>query len=35
MDTNIIYIIYGDEPKSMVSRILDEIDLEREIPSKD
>lgn len=35
MDPNIIYVIYGDNPKSMVNRILNEIDLEKEIPSKD
>jgi len=32
MDPNLIYIIYGDNPKSMVERILNKIDLEKEIP---
>jgi len=35
MDPSLIYIIYGDNPKSMIKRILDEIDLDKEIPSKD
>ncbi|NLY67838.1 MAG: DUF362 domain-containing protein [Tissierellia bacterium] len=35
MDANLIYIIYGDEPKSMIKRILEEIDLEGDISSKD
>lgn len=35
MDPNLIYIIYGDNPKSMIERILNEIGLERDIPSRD
>ncbi len=35
MDPSLIYIIYGDNPKSMIKRILDEIDLDKEILSKD
>jgi len=35
MNPNLIYIVYGDNPKSMIKRILHEIDLEKDIPNKD
>ncbi len=34
MAANLIYIMYGDKPKAMIKRILDEIDIEKDIPSK-
>lgn len=34
MDANLIYIIYGNNPKSMIKEILKELNLESEIPSK-
>lgn len=35
MNANLLYVMYGDNPKSIVKRILSEIDLEKDLPSKD
>ncbi|GMG97801.1 DUF362 domain-containing protein [Tepidimicrobium xylanilyticum] len=35
MEPSTLYVIYGNEPKLMVKKILSKIDLEKEIPNKD
>ncbi|NLJ77881.1 MAG: DUF362 domain-containing protein [Tissierellia bacterium] len=35
MDGDLIYVIYGDRPKKMVRRILEHVDIAKDIPSKD